>query len=52
MIIPSNTDREPLWERVLLVVAPAVATALIVEIGTTVRAYLDRRRDAKKENES
>lgn len=48
MISPRNDPppRDPLWARVLLVVAPAIATAVVVEIGTTVREHLARRRDA------
>lgn len=46
MIAPGETEREPLWQRVLLVVAPAIATAVVVEAGITMRAWLDRRREA------
>lgn len=47
----NDAPREPFWHKVLLVTAPAIATAVIVEIGTTVRAVLDRRAKSKEESQ-
>jgi hypothetical protein len=52
MIAPSNdAPRDPFWQRAVLAAIPAIATAVIVEIGTTVRAVLDRRAKSKEESQ-
>lgn len=44
-------ERRPFWKDILLVVAPAVATALVVEVGATVRDVLKRRNERRAEDD-
>lgn len=41
-------SRESVWRELLMVLAPAVATAIVAEIGQTIRDALDRRADRKR----
>lgn len=46
------TEKRPLWHDLLLVVAPAVAAAVVAEVGTTVRAALAAHAERRKGNVS
>ena len=50
MLRASDDDsRSPFWREVLLVVAPAIASAVVHEIGETVRDAIRRRDEKRKE---
>ncbi len=43
----NNEPEKPFWQELLLVVVPAIAAAVVVEVGETLRDYLAKRKENK-----